>query len=325
MAISKLIFLLPTLLSGGFVATASQVPFASLHSSSSTGQDNSSSYPNRTIAGVTVIDTPVVRAAQAYAREHASDFVYNHVMRGWLFGTLIWQHSLQQQEGSSGNNSTNATVPVDGVSGDFDIEVQAVAALLHDLGWDQTPSSPFISPDRRFEVDGAIASREFLQHYHGNASGDDHVADAAGAAAAATRPWGHRRTQLVWDSIALHATETIFQYKEPEVQVVGHGIWMDFEGPTHGVTEAEYAAVVAEYPRAGFREGVNQTFVWLCGSKPQTTYGKTLFYRHTQGAIIVTNTAATLDTFMQPFGDNFVANYSAKGHRAFDIIMGTTD
>lgn len=27
-----------------------------------------------------------------------------------------------------------------------------------------------------------------------------------------------------------------------------------------------------------------------------------------------------LDTFMQPWGDNFVANYSAEGYRVFDII-----
>lgn len=266
MAASKLILFLPILLSGVLSTAASPVLLTSSHNASA-GPDESS-YSNRTIAGVTVIDTPVVRAAHAYAREHSSDFVYNHVMRGWLFGALIWQHHLLLQQGNNITSSGNATNPFDELR-DFDIEVHAVAALLHDLGWDQTPHSPFISPDRRFEVDGAIASREFLHHHQANASGDGQL-----AAEDVTRQWDHRRTQLVWDAIALHTTPTIFPYKESEVRVVGQGILMDFEGPAYGVTEAEYAAVAAQFPRAGFREGVNQTFVWLCASKPQTTYGK---------------------------------------------------
>ncbi|KAK8867727.1 hypothetical protein PGQ11_006305 [Apiospora arundinis] len=299
MAISKMILLLPCLLSRALVATASPVSSASSHSSSyAVGYDHASSYPNRTIAGVTVVDTPVVRAAHTYAREHTSDFVYNHVMRGWLFGALIWQHQVEQHEG--GNNGTRTNAPEE-----FDIEVHAVAALLHDLGWDQTPRSPLISPDRRFEVDGAIASREFLQHYHGNngSSDEDHHHLVAGTPLPPQKPWDHHRTQLVWDSIALHTTDTIFPYKEPEVRVVGQGIWMDFSGPALGVTEGEYAAVVAQFPRAGFREGVNETLIWLCASKPQTTY----------------------DTFMQPFGEHYLANYSAKGHQAFDIIQNVSD
>ncbi|KAK8127362.1 hypothetical protein PG984_008470 [Apiospora sp. TS-2023a] len=272
MAISKLIFLLP-----GLLATASPLSYTS-HQPPSAGHVDVAafSYPNRTIAGVTVIDTPIVRAAQAHARAHSSDFVYNHVMRGWLFGVLLWNH---QQENSTSSNATTQQP--------LDLEVHAVAALLHDLGWDQTPDSPLISPDRRFEVDGAIASRDFLsqhQHNHSDEGGNK---------------WDHRRTQLVWDSIALHTTDTIYRYKEAEVQVTGQGIWQDFQPPQLGITEAEYAAVVAEFPQTGFRSGVNETLVWLCASKPKTTY----------------------DTFMQPFGEHFVANYSAKGHQEYDIIM----
>ncbi|KAK7981513.1 hypothetical protein PG988_003751 [Apiospora saccharicola] len=278
MAFSKLIFLLPGLL----LATASPLsltPPPSLPSTSHVAF--ASTYPNRTIAGVTVIDTPVVRAAQDHARVHSSDFVYNHVMRGWLFGVLLWNH---QQENSTTSNATTQQP--------LDLEVHAVAALLHDLGWDQTPDSPFISPDRRFEVDGAIASRDFLtQHQHDHSAEDD------------SGKWDHRRTQLVWDSIALHTTDTIYRYKEAEVRVTGQGIWQDFQPPQLGITEEEYAAVVAEFPQTGFRSGVNETLVWLCASKPKTTY----------------------DTFMQPFGEHFVANYSAEGYRAYDIIMAAAN
>ncbi|KAF5646020.1 ankyrin-2 [Fusarium sp. NRRL 52700] len=41
----------------------------------------------------------------------------------------------------------------------INLELHAVATLLHDLGWDTTEASPMISADRRFEVDGAFAAR----------------------------------------------------------------------------------------------------------------------------------------------------------------------
>ncbi|KAH6880450.1 hypothetical protein B0T10DRAFT_144267 [Thelonectria olida] len=221
-----------------------------------------SNLPHRTIAGVSVIDTPVVRDAHAFALQHSSDFVYKHVMRGWLFGALIIQH--------------NATLRAK-----VDLEVHAVAALLHDLGWDQTPGSFLVSHDKRFEVDGAIAAREFLRtNKHG-------------------KRWSERRVQLVWDAIALHSLPSIYQYKEFEVQIAGKGIGSDFQGPVLGVTKREYDTVVAEFPSTGMRNGLNGTFIWLCQSKPATTY----------------------DTWMQPWGDNYVSGYSAVGGRTFDRIF----
>ncbi|KAK7955976.1 ankyrin-2 [Apiospora aurea] len=150
-------------------------------------------------------------------------------MRGWLFGVLLWNHHLAQQQiqiqiqASNGhhNASTTTTTPnVDLATESFDLEVHAVAALLHDLGWDRTPNSPYVSPDRRFEVDSAIASRAFLSEHHQH----NHTHSA----------WDHRRTQLVWDAIALHTTASISQHKEAEVRVVGQGIMMDFYGPQLG-------------------------------------------------------------------------------------------
>jgi hypothetical protein len=196
-----------------------------------------SSLPTRNIAGVNLVDTPVVRDAHAFAVQHSSDFVYKHIMRGWLFGALIIQH--------------NATLRAE-----VDLEVHAVAALLHDLGWDQTPGSPFISHDKRFEVDGAIAAREFLRT---NKYG---------------KHWSERRVQLVWDSIALHSLPSIYDYKELEVKTAGNGIDSDFLGPILGITKKEYAAVVAAFPSTGMRNGFNETMIWLCQSKPATTYGE---------------------------------------------------
>lgn len=193
--------------------------------------------PRRTISGVQVVDTPIVRDAHDFALNHSSDFVYKHIMRSWLFGALIIEH----------NETLRSTV---------DLEVHAVAALLHDLGWDQTPDSPFISHDKRFEVDGAIAAREFIQN---GKYGQE---------------WDGRRVQLAWDSIALHTQPSIYNYKELEVATTGNGIWADFKGPELGITKEEYSAVVSEFPSDGMRDGMNDTMIWLCQGKPATTYGR---------------------------------------------------
>lgn len=191
----------------------------------------------KVIANVTIPNTPIVRAAQAYARQHSSDFVYKHIMRSWLFGVLLIQ----------ANSTLRATI---------DMEIHAVATILHDLGWDRTPHSHLISSDRRFEVDGAIAAVDFIRHHHDG------------------RGWEDRRVQLVWDAIALHTERSIAYFKEAVVQVVSRGISLDFTGPGMDVSKNSYEAVVREFPKQDLKAGVNETIVWLCQTKPATTYGK---------------------------------------------------
>ena len=193
--------------------------------------------PTRELAGVTVIDTPLVRAAEAYALDHSSWPVYKHIMRSWLYGVLMIQ----------ADKSLSCSV---------DLEVHAIAAILHDLGWDQTPNSTLISPDRRFEVDGAVAARKFISSHE---DGSD---------------WEERRVQLVWDSIALHAEPSIANYKELDVQVVAKGIGLDFTGPAYGISEEDYALVGQEYPKDDLIPAANQTLIWLCQTKPAATYGR---------------------------------------------------
>ncbi|GAB1313726.1 hypothetical protein MFIFM68171_03936 [Madurella fahalii] len=219
-------------------------------------------YPSRTIAGVSVIDTPLIRAAEAFARQHGDDFTYNHVMRSWLFGALVIQHNETLREA-------------------IDLEVHAVATILHDLGWERSAESSIVSPDRRFEVDGAIAARDFIRR-HGDG-----------------KRWGTRREQLVWDAIALHTEPSIALFKELEVQVVNRGIVLDFLGPDSGVTDEEYATVLREFPRDDFRSSFNETIIWLCQTKPASTY----------------------DTWMQPWGDRYLANYTSTGNRLIDTLF----
>ncbi|KAL6899912.1 hypothetical protein GGI43DRAFT_427609 [Trichoderma evansii] len=47
--------------------------------------------PETTIAGVTVVDTPIVQAAQKYARYHLNDMGFNHVMHSWIFSVVVYK------------------------------------------------------------------------------------------------------------------------------------------------------------------------------------------------------------------------------------------
>ncbi|WP_368564750.1 HD domain-containing protein [Pseudoxanthomonas sp. UTMC 1351] len=98
-----------------------------------------SSLPVRTIAGIAVADTPLVKRAYEIAREHLDPYLFNHVMRSWLFATLI-----AEQKGDS-----------------YDAEVLAVSALLHDIGL----SEAFVGP-LRFEVEGANFAQELASSFN---------------------------------------------------------------------------------------------------------------------------------------------------------------
>jgi hypothetical protein len=202
---------------------------------------------NRTqvIAGVTVPDTHLVRAAQAYARAHADDMSYNHIMRSWLFGATIINRSE--------NRST------------IDLEVHAVAALLHDLGWDNT--GELVSTDKRFEVDGAIAARNFIETSVNN--GITH-----------SDKWDDNQKQLVWDAIALHTQPTIYVYKQPLVFLTAAGINSDFQGPDSDpsglLTWDDFNQVKSAFPRLDLASGVSKIFCGFARTKPATTYGKLL-------------------------------------------------
>lgn len=88
------------------------------------------------IAGITVPDTALVRAATSLVREAADDTLYHHSRRVFLWGSLKAA-------------ARGLTV---------DPELAYVGGLFHDLGL--TPA--YATKDRRFELDGAEAARTFL-------------------------------------------------------------------------------------------------------------------------------------------------------------------
>jgi hypothetical protein len=88
------------------------------------------------LAGINVVDTPLVHDAMELTRNLSEPYLYNHVMRSWLFGVLI----------------------AAGAKPAPDAELLAVSAILHDLGLTDRYSA-----QERFEVDGANAARSFLK------------------------------------------------------------------------------------------------------------------------------------------------------------------
>ncbi|TPK87281.1 hypothetical protein FJ936_08065 [Mesorhizobium sp. B2-4-13] len=90
----------------------------------------------RTLAGVSVPDTPLVGRAIEHARHLCEPYLFNHVVRSWLFAVRIAQVQNIEHDG----------------------EVVAVGTLLHDVTLNETFAGP-----RRFEVEGADLARAFVR------------------------------------------------------------------------------------------------------------------------------------------------------------------
>jgi hypothetical protein len=91
---------------------------------------------SRTFAGGLVPDTPLVRQALDHARNSCEPYLFNHVVRSWLFAVRIGQ--------------------IRNIS--HDPEVVAVGTLLHDITLNERFNGP-----RRFEVEGADLARTFAR------------------------------------------------------------------------------------------------------------------------------------------------------------------
>ena len=195
------------------------------------------SLPTSAIAGVEVPITDLTKKALTYVNEHNIPSTTHHCIRGAIFALVIRSKVSHLKN--------------------VDPESIVLAALMHDLGWSKTPS--INSPDKRFEVDGANAAREFIKSNMKGDSGD----------------WNEQRLQQIWDSIVLHATPSIALYGQPIVHVVSWGIIADFNGPdTAGgvISVDEYREVIKAYPRIGFLEQTEGILCGLCKTKPETTY-----------------------------------------------------
>ncbi|GAA3117050.1 hypothetical protein GCM10010521_00970 [Streptomyces rameus] len=91
----------------------------------------------RRVAGIPLPTSEVVRRTAAFVRGVSSETLFNHVMRTYLYGCLLFDRR---------------GVP-------YDRELAFLAAALHDLGLVEA----YRTPTERFEVDGADAAQLFLR------------------------------------------------------------------------------------------------------------------------------------------------------------------
>ncbi|KAI1295092.1 hypothetical protein F5Y03DRAFT_310011 [Xylaria venustula] len=215
-----------------------------------------------TLYGVEVIDTDLVRDARAIIAKF-TPYLYKHCMRAWLYGSAA----------INANETLYNTV---------DRELHAVATILHDLGWDMTPNSPYVSPDLRFEIDSALGAVNFVKQHK----------DA--------KYWDEYRLDKLHDGISLQISPGLDVGKSQDVQTIVSSILYD--NPTAkaaAIPQTDYDNIRKGLPNFDIVAGTNETWTWLAQTKPASTY----------------------DNALQNWGTAYVPGYNATGHRIFDIIV----
>ena len=178
------------------------------------------------VAGITIPDSAIAKQATELLLEHGTAFLYNHSLRSFVFASLNGKQKKML----------------------YDPELLYVSAAFHDLGL----MPHYSSADKRFEVDGANAARDFLKS-HG-----------------LSQPV----LQLVWDAIALHTTPGIAEHKEAEVALLNYGVALDVVGRGYEqVSERERADIVKQFPRTNFKKMIIPAFFDGFKHKTDTTYG----------------------------------------------------
>lgn len=179
------------------------------------------------INGITIPDTAMTRDATTFVRDTESDLLFHHSSRVYYWGALAGRRLDLK----------------------VDAELLYVGCMFHDVGL----THEHCSCDKRFEVDGANAARDFLQQYGVEQADIDKV----------------------WTAIALHTTPGIPQFMAPEIALVTAGVEMDVLGINYDhFSDAEREAVVEQHPRpAQFKEEIIQAFYDGIKNKPDTTFG----------------------------------------------------
>jgi len=198
----------------------------------------------------TLPTSPLIESVFNFAREQMPLYLFNHVLRSWVFAVQLGQ--LRQIE--------------------CDQEVLAAATLLHDLGLTEHADGP-----HRFEVNGAITATALVKQLG----------------------FDERRAQLVWDSIALHATPSISFLKEPEVALCARGISVDFGAPDYAAfSPLSIERIVDALPRLNLKAEFTSCLCHMATTRPETTY----------------------DNLVRDFGERFVPGYQAPSW--VDRVLG---
>lgn len=176
---------------------------------------------------INVPDSQMAKEVTELVRDTESELLFHHSSRVYYWGALTGQ-----QRGLK-----------------VDSELLYVGCMFHDMGL----THDHCSCDKRFEVDGANAARDFLQR-HGIEQAD---------------------IDKVWTAIALHTTPGIPEFMAPEIALVTAGVEMDVLGiGFENYSQQDITAVTALHPRpAAFKEEIIQAFYDGIKHKPLTTFG----------------------------------------------------
>jgi hypothetical protein len=173
-----------------------------------------------------VPDTQLTREATGLLHEFSTQLLFNHSHR-----VFFWANELGRQTGQH-----------------YDQELLFICAAFHDMGL----LKKFSSAEDRFEVDGANAVRQFLEHHNVPAA----------------------RIQVAWDAISLHTTPGIVQYKPIEVELLYNGVGLDVLGIGYETFPDDLRkTIVAQYPRVNFKHDIANAFLGGFEHKTQTTEG----------------------------------------------------
>lgn len=179
------------------------------------------------IKGIHIPDSQMARQATELVRDTESELLFNHSSRVYYWGALAGQQRGLQ----------------------VDHELLYIGCMFHDMGL----THDHCSCDKRFEVDGANAARDFLRQYQISQADIDKV----------------------WTAIALHTTPGIPEFMDPVIALVTAGVEMDVLGINYqGYSVQEREAVVKAHPRTTqFKEDIINAFYQGVKDKPQTTFG----------------------------------------------------
>jgi hypothetical protein len=217
--------------------------------STTKGSVNDDAPRTRLLAGVSVVDNPLVTAVIEYARRISEPYLFNHAMRSWLFAETIGR--------------------IKGI--DYDHEVVAIGTILHDIGLTAS-----VSGSNRFEVNGADAAVSFIKG----------------------QGFSDRRSQLIWDLVALNSTPSLALHKQPEVAVGTMGIGLDYGGfGVEALPGGDVERILSAFPRLGMKDRFAEACCRLVTAKPETSH----------------------DNFLRDFGERFVPGY--KPVSTVDLLM----
>ncbi|KAI0441102.1 hypothetical protein F4803DRAFT_524591 [Xylaria telfairii] len=195
------------------------------------------SLPTTKIANIEVVNTPLVQDAVNLIKQFIplQPYLYNHLMRSWLFGAAALN-----------NNATLKAM--------VDLEVHAVGTLLHDLGWDMRPNSPWHTPNLPFEVDSALGAVNFVKEHN--------------------LGWSDNRLERMHDGITLQGMTAYLNGKNIDTNWIVQSVIFEFPGPRSPlIRNADYDTILAEFPNDTVFRGTNETFTWLALTKPEGTRG----------------------------------------------------